>query len=187
MASELKQDEEGMAEILQTNETVIRVMDRYKSIFGEPTTNGTSTTSSTTTATTTTTASGTPSSGAVASGAEGGVAAGGGASASKQDDVLIDLLDLDLGPPATIVGGGANLSSGSGTSVGGGSGSGTNLGSLLDDLGSLGTIKYNIHRCHTNSIIYMYVTRHIFYITCTCTCMYGLIIIITVLSICTNV
>jgi hypothetical protein len=142
MASELKQDEEGMAEILQTNETVIRVMDRYKAIFGEPpsttasstTTNGTpSTTSTATTGGSTTTV--TSSSGA-AGGGEGATASAGATAASKQDDVLIDLLDLDLGPPPS--GGGSG--GGGGGAAGGGnlaSGSGTNLGSLLDDFESL--------------------------------------------------
>ena len=142
MASELKQDEEGMAEILQTNETVIRVMDRYKSMFGEPpsTTASSSSTSSTTMATTT--AASTMGDTAMTVASEG--ATGGGETSTKQDDVLIDLLGLDLGPaPSGGGGSGGNLSSGSGASVGaGGSGSGTNLGSLLDDLGSLGKI-YN--------------------------------------------
>lgn len=141
MASELKQDEEGMAEILQTNETVTRVMDRYKGIFGEPPATSMSTPSSSTNTATTTTASMTGATNTVPSGATAGSegATGGATSgaADKQDDVLIDLLDLDLGPPPSSAGGG-NLVSGSGTSLGGGSGSGTNLGSLLDDIGSLG-------------------------------------------------
>ena len=37
MASELKPKEEGMAEILQANDSLIRVMDRYKKIMGEST------------------------------------------------------------------------------------------------------------------------------------------------------
>ena len=40
MASELKPKEEGMAEILQANDSLIRVMDRYKKIMGEPTGTG---------------------------------------------------------------------------------------------------------------------------------------------------
>ena len=147
MASELKQDEEGMAEILQTNETVIRVLDRYKSIFGEPppsttvassstTTNGTPSSSTASTATGGSGTTVTSSLGATGNIGEGATAAAGGGAgataASKQDDVLIDLLDLDLGPPSSSVGGGG--------AVGGGnlaSGSGTNLGSLLDDFENL--------------------------------------------------
>ena len=159
MASELKQDEEGMAEILQTNETVIRVMDRYKSIFGEPPPSTTASSSSTTTngtpsSSTTSTATGgsgtivTSSSGAAGNIGEGATAAAGGTGAtasSKQDDVLIDLLDLDLGPPSSSVGGGG--------AAGGGnlaSGSGTNLGSLLDDFESLSKeiiIVFSLHTC----------------------------------------
>ena len=151
MASELKQDEEGMAEILQTNETVIRVMDRYKSIFGEPPPSTTAASSSTTTtngtpssATTSTATGGSGSTVASSSGAAGNIGEGATA-ASKQDDVLIDLLDLDLGPPSSSVGGvGA---------VGGGnlaSGSGTNLGSLLDDFESLSKeiiFFFSLHTC----------------------------------------
>ena len=33
MASELQQNEEGMAEILQTNESLLRVMDHYKRVI----------------------------------------------------------------------------------------------------------------------------------------------------------
>lgn len=40
MASELKPKEEGMAEILQANDSLIRVMDRYKKIMGESTGTG---------------------------------------------------------------------------------------------------------------------------------------------------
>ena len=160
MASELKSDEEGMAEILQTNETVIRVMDRYKGVFGEPPPSTASTSSSSSaTSTTATAATGggattttTSSSGATASGSD--TATGGGAS-SKQDDVLIDLLDLDLGPSPS----GGNLSSGSGGSIGaGGSGSGTNLGSLLDDFGSLSMLTlFSCQLCMhcSTSVIYM--------------------------------
>lgn len=148
MASELKQDEEGMAEILQTNETVTRVMDRYKAIFGEPPSSTASPATTGTTATTSTTSAATGGSATTvtsssgAAGGEGATAAAGATAASKQDDVLIDLLDLDLGPPPSGGGGGAagggNLASGSGASLGGGGGgSGPNLGSLLDDLESL--------------------------------------------------
>ena len=127
MASELKQDEEGMAEILQTNETVIRVMDRYKAIFGEPPPpSGSSSTSSSTTATTSSSTSSATATGGSAttvtssSGATGGEGATATA-ASKQDDILIDLLDLDLGPPPSATGGGAVgggiLANGSGASL----------------------------------------------------------------------
>ena len=138
MASELKQDEEGMAEILQTNETVIRVLDRYKAIFGEPPSSTASTTTATSTISSTSmaTSSTTTSSGATGGGGNIGEGAAGATAASKQDDVLIDLLDLDLGPPPSGGSGGGNLASGSGASLGGGGG-GTNLGSLLDDFGSL--------------------------------------------------
>ena len=40
MASELKPKEEGMGEILQANDSLIRVIDRYKKIMGEPTGTG---------------------------------------------------------------------------------------------------------------------------------------------------
>ena len=149
-----------MAEILQTNETVIRVMDRYKGVFGDPPPPSTASTSSSSSATSTTataatgggaTTTTTSSSGATASG--GDTATGGGAS-SKQDDVLIDLLDLDLGPSPP----GGNLSSGSGGSIGaGGSGSGTNLGSLLDDFGSLSMLTlFSCQLCMSDSLLFMY-------------------------------
>ena len=135
MASELKPEEEGMTEILQTNETIIRVMDRYKSIFGEPPSTDTSSSTTNTATSTTATAAGTVTTSSGGATASGGDATAGGGASSKQDDVLIDLLDLDLGGTSAA---GGNLSSGSGASIGaGGSGSGTNLGSLLDDLGSL--------------------------------------------------
>ena len=41
MASELKPKEEGMGEILQANDSLIRVMDRYKKLMGEPEGTGT--------------------------------------------------------------------------------------------------------------------------------------------------
>ena len=138
MASELKQDEEGMAEILQTNETVIRVMDRYKSIFGEspPSTTASSSTATNGTPSSSTTSTATGGSGTTVTSSSGATAAGGaGATASsKQDDVLIDLLDLDLGPPPSGGGGGGGGATGGGNLA---SGSGTNLGSLLDDFESL--------------------------------------------------
>ena len=35
MASELKQNEEGMSEILRLNDSLIRVMDHYKRVMGD--------------------------------------------------------------------------------------------------------------------------------------------------------
>ena len=41
MASELKPKEEGIGEILQANDSLIRVIDRYKRVMGEPEVTGT--------------------------------------------------------------------------------------------------------------------------------------------------
>ena len=155
MASELKQDEEGMAEILQTNETVIRVMDRYKAIFGEPPSSTSSSTTTSTTATTSSTSTATGGSATPAMSSSGATGGGGNigegaTAASKQDDILIDLLDLDLGPPPSggAGAGGGNLASGSGASLGGGgAGNATNLGSLLDDFESLSKNTHSNYFC----------------------------------------
>lgn len=121
MASELKQNEEGMAEILQVNDSLIRVMDRYKKIMGEDdpeTTASTSTTATSTTATTsasdlvTTTQS--PNASSMSTGAV--------ASAAGGSDVLIDLADLNFGATPPLSQDAANTSTSS---------------SLLDDLGLL--------------------------------------------------
>ena len=135
MAGSLKNNEEGMADILAANESLLRVTDTYKRIF-EPsegsTSNGataeqTSTTTSAT-VTTTTTAS---AEGAVANTASGDVAnssAGGGASGG---DVLIDLAGLDFGPPPTPVTGATTTTT-----------QDSNLSSLIDDIGLLGTYNF---------------------------------------------
>ena len=129
MASELKNNEEGMAEILAANESLLRITDTYKHMFEEPaetpgsTTNGTSTettvnsSASAVTLTTTSTTSAPP------------TASGGGAnsisSAAGSSDVLIDLADLDFGPPPSGY-------------TGSSSGQDGNLSSFLDDQGLLG-------------------------------------------------
>ena len=105
MASEMKQNEDGMSDILQTNEKLLRVSDRYHKLIGgtEPE------------AATTGTENGT--SKKLASSEASGEAAGTGsvATVTKTEatptetpgavgggdvsDVLIDLADLNLGPP----------------------------------------------------------------------------------------
>jgi len=151
MASELKQNEEGMTDILQTNDAVLRVMDLYETKFNKttPTTNtsngmddgktgggavgGSSASAGSSegaTAVVSTTST-------VASGSEGQGTPSTQAEASGRSDepanALIDLADLNFDPtPIT----GAN-----GSSVSGGVtdlSSSTGLGSLLNDLGMLG-------------------------------------------------
>ncbi len=120
MASDLKNNEEGMADILAANEGLLRVTDTYKRIFessDQSTTNGTAATASSSTSA--------PRTEGVNSTASGGVSStsGGGDSGG---DVLIDLAGLDFGPPPTPVIGGTTQDA--------------NLSSLIDDFGLLGTI-----------------------------------------------
>ena len=94
MASELQPNEDGMSDIIQANDALIRVLDHYERVVG-PKEKGQSSTSTPTTATTTTiNASGDHGSQNGSSGAkEGG---SGGAS-----DLLLDLADLNFGNPPT--------------------------------------------------------------------------------------
>ncbi len=120
MASDLKNNEEGMADILTANEGLLRVTDTYKLIFessNDSTTNGTTveTPPPSMSASTTQEANSTP-------GGEVSSAAGGG---TEGGDVLIDLAGLDFGPPPTPVIGGATQDP-------------ANLSSLINDFGLLG-------------------------------------------------
>ncbi len=121
MASDLKNNEEGMADILAANEGLLRVTDTYKRIFessNDSTTNGTTnetpppTTSASTTQETNSTTEGVVN-----------TASGGG---TDDSDVLIDLAGLDFGPPPTPMSGGVVTQDSA------------NLGSLIDDFGLLG-------------------------------------------------
>ena len=138
MASNLKQEEEGMDEILQTNDDLLRVMDTFKRVVGM---SGVAKEGE-----------GGASDGAVAGGAatgeqmgtlserpeEAGAVGGGGSEAmgggggegGEEGDILIDLADLDFGSLPTPVGvGGQQASGGVPPSTG---------DSLLDTLGTLG-------------------------------------------------
>lgn len=129
MASELKNNEEGMAEILAANESLLRITDTYKRIFegdeeGATKTNGTSTETTVNSSASATTSTATPTNSVPPTNTEGtgGVLSSGssGATAAGNSDVLIDLADLDFGPPP------------SGSSQDG------NLSSFLDNQGLLG-------------------------------------------------
>lgn len=131
MASELKQNEEGMSEILQTNDDLARVLDQYKRAFGDDKSEeGAS--SATASETPTTNGASTSTSLVADSGAVGAMATDAkttGATASDSNglgsDILIDLADLNFGSS----GPGQNAATASSTS-----------GSLLDDLGQLGVL-----------------------------------------------
>ncbi len=154
MASELKQNEEGMADILRTNDTVLRVMDLYKSKMGEdnlPTSNldeeeaGRVASSSAALLAGSASSSGIPlGEMAVTNSSEleeengtAGVGAGDNGGATGGGDILIDLGDLNFDTSPMMSGSGA---------VGGGGGGGVSmdlnsslgLGSLMDDLSALG-------------------------------------------------
>ncbi|XP_064406419.1 ADP-ribosylation factor-binding protein GGA1-like [Halichondria panicea] len=119
MASDLKNNEEGMADILAANEGLLRVTDTYKRIFessDQAATNGMTETASGATS------APAPSTEGVNSTASGGVNSTSGAGDSG-GDVLIDLAGLDFGPPPTPVIGGATQDA--------------NLSSLIDDFGLL--------------------------------------------------
>ena len=146
MASELKQNEEGMSEILRTNDSVLRVMDLYKSKLGDPSkassdngtvekapqiSNGAAKESSNVSSTKADSGDQLPSSSEATALVENGATGGGGA-----DDILIDLADLNFGSSPAATGD-------SGASGGGGSSttdlnSSLGLGSLMDDLTALG-------------------------------------------------
>lgn len=86
MASEIKQNEEGMTEILQTNDDLIRVTDAYKKALGIETSPS---------------QAGGVGGGARAAPGEAAPAMGGMAIAAGTDpsaDILIDLAGLNLGP-----------------------------------------------------------------------------------------
>ena len=124
MASELKQNEQGMSEILQTNDSVLRSLDQYRKIFGEDIdTQDISTPPSSTSTETATTALTENAASAITMTTSGEVNGGGGSS-----DVLIDLADLNFGPPPV-----ATPTAGQTVSTGNPS----SMGSLLDDLGAL--------------------------------------------------
>ena len=152
MASELKQNEEGMTDILQTNDSVLRVMDLYDAKFNKNKPKATLTTTSNGMGdekTSGNTAEGSsastgPSEGAtavtatttVASGSEGqGVptAEGGASGRSEPANALIDLADLNF-DPTPVAGAGGNSVPGGAS----GFGASTGLGSLLSELGTLG-------------------------------------------------
>ena len=117
MASNLKPEEEGMDDILQTNDDLLRVMDTYKRVVGEGGTtsaaaqNGGRETQRSKEA-------------SEEAGAAGGVGLGvGGGGGGGDASTLIDLADLDFGSlPATSM---APITS-------------SNADSLLDALGTLG-------------------------------------------------
>ncbi len=131
MASDLKNNEEGMADILAANEGLLRVTDTYKRIFessDQAATNGMTETASGATS------APAPSTEGVNSTASGGVNSTSGAGDSG-GDVLIDLAGLDFGPPPTPVIGGATQDA--------------NLSSLIDDFGLLGTLANNTPTVNT--------------------------------------
>lgn len=91
MASEIKQNEEGMSDILQTNDDLIRVIDAYKKTMGietPPTTGALGLEAAATTATA----------------GPAGVTTGEASDPSGSGDVLIDLAGLNLGPPPSTSG-----------------------------------------------------------------------------------
>lgn len=138
MASELKQNEEGMSEILRTNDSVLRVSDLYKSKMesfarssgSEGAVGGASAIDTAKKIVPSGSASSTGGQGS--SEEEGATSAQNGAAGGKSD-VLIDLADLNFDTvPMT----------GSAEGAGGGAGVDLNshfsLGSLMDDISALG-------------------------------------------------
>lgn len=103
MASSLKQEEEGMEEILQTNDDLLRVLDTYRRVVGVSEVGGTSGPQA---------SGGTDrpeEAGAVGGGdvgmGQGGGGGGGGGGSGVEGNTLIDLADLDFGSiPAPSVG-----------------------------------------------------------------------------------
>ena len=145
MASELKENEDGMSDILHTNDSVLRVMDLYKSKmerYLQPAT-GDGAVSTSTTTTSTSTASVATASKATATASGGGTVKDSQETSGSADqngvseatggasDVLIDLADLNFDPMPLSV-----------SSVGMGGVTGTDpnssLGSLMDDISALG-------------------------------------------------
>ena len=150
MASELKENEEGMSEILRTNDSVLRVMDLYKTkMAGFPKTESSDAgaTGDSSASSAKTTESGGPqvqgSSEATPTSSSGQNGAAGGLS-----DVLIDLADLNFGGSSAAAGGGVGggldgLGGGGATAAAGGNtstdlNSSLGLGSLMDDISALG-------------------------------------------------
>ena len=138
MASELKGNEEGMSDILQTNDSILRVMDLYTNKMASlpplPSSKGAAGASSNSTENTASKASASDS---AASGSQGrgsseantapsqnGISSG--ATGGSDSDVLIDLADLNFDPVGTSDGARGDLTSSLG------------LSSLLDDISALG-------------------------------------------------
>ena len=123
MASNLKPEEEGMDDILQTNDDLLRVMDTYKRLVGEGGEGGTAATQN---GTREAQKGGEGKEAPEEAGAAGGIGLGlGGEGGGGAGDAstLIDLADLDFGSlPVTSV---APVTS-------------ANADSLLDALGTLG-------------------------------------------------
>ena len=130
MASELKENEEGMTDILRTNDSVLRVMDLYKSKMGNlPELESGGNSSKGATGTTDTASKDTPTDGQGKTSEEPAASAQNGATggAGGGSDVLIDLADLNFGAtPVSGAEGGLDLNSSLG------------LGSLMDDISALG-------------------------------------------------
>lgn len=134
MASELKENEEGMSDILRTNDSVLRVMDLYKSKTsnlppletGDGAKGGEGAEASANTASKNSPAESKKQSEEPAT-AQNGATGGGGGSDS---DVLIDLADLNFGSAPIPITGGAEGGLDLNSSLG--------LGSLMDDISALG-------------------------------------------------
>eukprot|EP00731_Ephydatia_muelleri_P029239 Em0020g883a len=88
MASEIKQNEEGMTEILQTNDDLIRVIDAYKKALGIETSPTTSSA----------VATGVVGAGTPAAQGEAAQTGGEATGTDPSADILIDLAGLNLGP-----------------------------------------------------------------------------------------
>lgn len=91
MASSLKQEEEGMEEILQTNDDLLRVLDTYRRVVGVSEVGGNSGPQA---------SGGTgktdrPEEAGAVGGGDGGLGQGGGG--GGEGNTLIDLADLDFG------------------------------------------------------------------------------------------
>ncbi len=139
MASELKENEDGMSEILRTNDSVLRVLDFYKtkmeSLPPLPSSNSGTGASS---------GSGGDSSAAKASsgevhGSSEAATSGQNGATGGTSDVLIDLADLNFGSGGGLdgaVGGGAG--GGAGTNSSTDLNSSLGLSSLMDDISALG-------------------------------------------------
>lgn len=92
MASSLKQEDDGMEDILQTNDDLLRVLDTYKRVVGGGGgggTNGPQTGGGRGT-------TGLPEEAGAVGGGDG-LGLGGGGGGDDEQDILIDLADLDFG------------------------------------------------------------------------------------------